>query len=482
MPAIGGLGDAKKKAAQKQNADQQWKKAQAENAGGHYGNDGYTTNFEGTGGLLDLRSMIMNADPDGVQRVSVQWSNIGLLLDQTAGDLGTHVNNLLQNWTGASADAFRANAEDLNTSITNGAQYAHQTSTAMSDASLALAEAQAKMPSMPSDWARLKRSVGGESDIQFHEDAATHGLSWAVQHDGSNLSAVEQAHQKAVVVMEEVGTKYNAASALLADKPPPYDGGGGVWPAPPSGPTGSPVSQPKGAVPGSPGQGGIPGSGGDATGKVKAIHGGVTPEPPQKLVPVGDPSGVNGGVNSGTPPTTVAPPGSTLDGSQGGPTTGSGTGAVGNGTVGVGGMGGLGAGKGTGTGIGGGGYGSVGGVGRSGGFGAAGGGGGGRLGGGARLGAGVEGDGGIGSGAGLAGDDAGMESVGALGGNDGALRGESGVAAGEGGSGSGMGMGGMGGAGRGGNNKKKRKGRAAYLLEDDETWAQGAAPNPPVIG
>ena len=136
MPAVGGLGaGASQHAKQQKDADQQWKKVQAKNAGGKANGDQFTTNFEGTGGLLDLRSMIMDADPEGIQHVATQWTTIGTTLDDSSRDLGTHVNNLLEHWTGASADAFRENAETLKTSISNSAQYAHQTSSAMTEAS-----------------------------------------------------------------------------------------------------------------------------------------------------------------------------------------------------------------------------------------------------------------------------------------------------------------------------------------------------------
>ena len=475
---MAGIGDAaayqQQIAAQQKKqkaADQQWQKVQAANAGGKTGADGFTTDFEGAGGLVNLQNMIKDADPDAISHVATQWTTIGNALGESATDLGTHVNNLLQNWTGASADAFRENATTLNTSLNNGAQYAHQTSSAMTDASIALSAAQSEMPGMPSRWDRFSRAVTSEDgDIQFKQDAASKGLDYAVQHDGSQLSAVEQAHQKAVLVMEKVGVQYNSATAKLSETPPPHVGGTGVWPAPPSGSPGSPVSQPKGTVPESPGQVGPGGNGDDGTGNVKAIAG-VTPESPQKLTPVDDPSGVNGGIDGGTTSTVVPPSSSTLDGAQGGPTTGTGTGTVGTGVGGVGGTGGIGSGSGGGTGVGGGAFGAVGGPGIGGGLG------GGFGAGGGRLSAGIGGKG-LGEG-GLAGEGSAAGSV--TGEGEGALAGE-GAAGAEGKSGTGMGMG-MGGAGRGGNNnKKKRKSRAAYLLEDDETWAQDAAPNPPVIG
>jgi uncharacterized protein YukE len=474
VPAIGGAAAAaaaRQHAKQQSAADEQWKKVQTKNAGGHTGRDGFTTNFEGSGGLLDLRSMVMHADPDAIDKVSTQWTTIGAALDESAAALGSHVDNLLQNWTGQSADAFRENAVALNTSLTNGAQYAHQTSAAMKDASFALSEAQREMPDMPSHWDRFTRAVTSESgDIQFKQDAASQGLDYAVQHDGAQLSAVEQAHQKAVLVMEKVGAKYNAASALLSDTPPKHIGSGGVWPAPPVGNPGSPVTKPKGTLPASPRTSGIPGGGGGDEGKAKAIQGGITPASLQKQPLVNDPGGVNGGIDGGMPAKTIAPPGSTLDGVTGGPTTGTGTGSVDTGGGAVGGGGGIGTGSGgpAGGGV----YGAVGGAG-------GGGLGGGRLS--ASMGGKRSGSGGLGGESGLAAEGAGMESGVALGESEAALAARERAGAGSEGS-AGMGMGGMGGAGRGSAHKKKRKSRAAYLLEDEETWAQNAAPNPPVIG
>lgn len=472
MPGIGGAGYAAQQAKRQDDANQQWKKVQAANAGGHTGTDGYTTDFEAAAGLQNLRDMVMHADPDAIHKVSAQWTTIGGTLDETAHDLTTHVNNLLQHWSGASADAFRENAGNLHTSLSNGAQYAHTTSGAMSDAAIALTEAQRDMPDMPGFWDKASRAVTSETgDVQFKNDAAAHGLSYAVQHDGSQLSAVEEAHQKAVLVMETVGTKYNAAAAKMT-APPPHNTNGGVWPPPQQGPS-TPVSKP-GPVTGGPGHSPVTGGpGSDPVTPVPPIHG-PTPVP---LPPGHNPGPVppiqgQGPVGTPTPP--PPPPGTTLDGGTGGPTTGTGTGTGGPGTGGVSGVGGIG--KGAGGGVGGAGGGAAFGGGGLGGAsaGLATGAGGGGFGAGGRL----------GGGSGLAGEEAGMQSGSALG------EGEAGLAAGEKGAAgagaaegrSGMGMGGMGGAGRGAGNKKKRKGRAAYLLEDEETWSQDDAPNPPVIG
>jgi len=148
---VSGVGDARalqaQQAADKKQqaaADAQWKKALAANAGG--GNEGFSSNFEAAGGLDGLRAMIESADPGALMTVAGHWTGVGEDLTSISSGLSTHVNNLLEHWTGASADAFRASASTLNESLTNGAGYAHSTSGALTTASSALSEAQANMP------------------------------------------------------------------------------------------------------------------------------------------------------------------------------------------------------------------------------------------------------------------------------------------------------------------------------------------------
>lgn len=467
-------------------ADAAWKKAEAANAGGHTGTDGFSTNFEGSGGLQNLRAMVMHADPNAIQDVSVQWTSIHEALTSSAKDLDLHVNNLMQNWTGATADGFRANGQKLSAQLTNSAEYARVTSSAMSDAAFALSDAQAKMPSMPSNWQKFTRSVTSENgDIQFKQDAAAHGLQYAVQHDGAQLSAVEQAHQQGVVVMEELGTKYNAASAQLATAGSGSSGGGTYLPPGDGGGTKIPTPHPPGGGPVGPGGPNPPGG---PTPVPPTPIPGPYPHPGPHPVPTPlPPGGPGGGIHQHPTPTPpYTPPGSVIDGGGNGPTTGTGTGGTGTGGTGVGGVGGIGSGggSGSGAGYGGGSVGGVGGmgVGRGTGFGGGAGG----------IGSRAFGEGGGGSGfggggasgrAGLAGESSGSSTA-----KGGGIEGEAGLGAGgkgaaserQSGSGTGMGMGG--GAGRGGGNKKKRKGRASYLQEDDETWNQGGSANPPVIG
>lgn len=457
---------AKKRQQEQAAADAQWKKVLQANAGGRTGRAGFTTDFENAGGYDGLRKMIEDADPGAMSAVSGHWGAVANSLQETAGELVTHVNTMLEHWTGATADAFRQNASTLHDSLVNGSQYAANTKNAMHDASVALSTAKGDFPGPPSDWDRFTSSFGA-SDVQFKNDAAQYGLSEALQKDGSQLSAWERVQQKAVVVMEQLGQSYNDATAQLGSTPGVIGQGGGAWPPPPSPPSGSGSIGSGGGTPSGPGQGGNvalkPITGGDGGGTDNFTPGtgaGGT------VLPGG---GGYGGIHGGQPPGGGLGAGGTLDGGPGGLRSGPGAGGGIGGGYGAGGVGGLGGGSG----VGGGGLGGGGGVVGMGGLGSG-------LGGGGAFGGGVGSDG---LGGGLA-EGEGMtsgEGTGATGAAEGAAalgEGE-GVAGGSGESG--MGMGGMGGLGSQSGKKKQRKARAGYLVEDEETWEVEGQVNPGVI-
>ncbi|MEZ0065748.1 uncharacterized protein YukE [Streptacidiphilus sp. MAP12-20] len=467
---MGGAGEAAALAAQQRQkqkaADQQWQKVLDANKGGNTGPNGFTTNFEQAGGFYGLKHMIEHADPGAIINVAGHWDSIAKSLNETAAELVTHVNTMLEHWSGASAEAFRTNAGTLHESLTNGAQYASNTHFAMNNAGQALSVAKRDFPGAPSTMDQLGSALGGSSDIQFKQDAAKYGLAQAVKMDGGDLSAWEQVHQQAVVVMESLGTQYNASAAQLV-APPPSRGGVTAWPPPPATP--SPVVGGTGPTPGGPGHGGQVGQkpiiGGNGGGHDTFVPGHSTGV---GQYPVGGQfHGIHGG-QPGGPPIGV---GGTLDGGSGGLHGGSGAGGGLHGGPGAGGVGGIGTGSGAGHGgfMGGGGVG-MGGLhgGGLGGRGAGFGGGRGRAGG---LGRGLDESHGMAGAEGEHGMTAAEKAkLGAAG------EGVSGGANGEGG----MGMGG-GGMGSGSGNKKKRKARADYLVEDEETWDVDGDANPGVI-
>ncbi|MEY9845244.1 uncharacterized protein YukE [Streptacidiphilus sp. BW17] len=428
-------------------ADAQWKKALQANAGGQTGDAGFTTNFEAAKGFEALQAMVRDADPGAISQAALNWGYIADNLHDTAKQLGGIVNDVLEHWTGQTADAFRHNATQLHTSLVNGAGYASNTKEAMTSASTALGIAKDNFPHAPSEMAQIGSSLGGSSNIQFENDAAKYGLAKAVQMDGGQLSVWEQVHQQAVVVMEGLGTQYNQSTLKLSSTP----GGGtlgdvGTWPAPPVTQVPGPPSGTVTGTPSGPGQAGNvplkPITGGNATGGTftPGVNNGGS------VLPGG---GGVGGIHGGAPGGNGWGIGGKLDGVSGGLHSGLGAGGGFGGGGGVGGVGGLGVGGGAGgVGLGGGGM-----VGMSG------------------LGAGGM-TGGTGSGS-ASGEAAGVSE-------EGAMAGEGEGAAGAGGE-SGMGAGGLGGLANAAGKKKQRKSRAEYLVEDEETWGVDTPVNPGVI-
>jgi WXG100 family type VII secretion target len=455
---------------QKAEADAAWAKVEQAHRGGKHGTEGFTTNFENAGNLDDLRSMIMSASPGRMRSVAQEYASIHEAITSAAKDMGQHVENMLANWSGAAADGFREHASKLNTSLTNGAQYAQNAQHALENSAGALEHAQATMPKKPSDLGRLARALTteGANDYQFKQDAAKYGLAGALAKDGSSLTMEGEDYQKAVLVMEQLATKYNANAAALQSGPGTRIQGGN-WPPPVAPVKKEPVTPPSGGNVRSPHQGSaggsVSGGGGDRTTR------GLTEPVAPHLAGSGTNTGVTGGVAE-IKPTGLPPSSTSLDGISGGIKT-SGNGAGGGGTT----PGGFSPGGGLGSG----GLangGALGGLGASGVGGL-------RLGnsGGHASGAAAE-EGGYGALGANGGAEAGVgagESGSGLTGGETRLTGEtSGSAAGAEGS-EGM-MGGIGGIGRGNGRKNKRKQRASYLVEDEETWTQGPEPVPPVIG
>ncbi|WP_051940563.1 WXG100 family type VII secretion target [Phaeacidiphilus oryzae] len=454
---------------QQNEADAAWKQVLAKNHGGHYGAGGFTTDFEAAGDTQALVDMVANANPGRISSVADQYMKIHDQIADITKELHTHVNNMLEHWTGPAADGFRTHAETLHTSLTNSLTYAKNAHTALKSSSESLTRAQSNIKHAPSWWDRASRALTSErSDYQFKTDAAKYGLAEAVQKDGSQLSAQMEAKQHNVLVMQSLGTDYNNNAAILQQTP----GGGrenlGVWPQPVKEHTGS-VTQPSSGTPESPNStsgGGVVTGGGHYSGPGGGgISGGIAQPHLTGLPSTTGIDGVSGGQGGSTGVINPTGPQGFGGGSAGGH---SGLGGVG----GLGVIGGLGATGGLGgrSRFGGGGFAGEGGLGKGG------------LGGaaseaeltaaeraalGGRGGAALEGE------AGMAGESAFTKGGSGIGG---------GAAEGEGGMGNRGMMGGMGGMGRGGGRKKDRKGRADYLVEDEETWMQDDVPNPPVIG
>ncbi|MEY9937013.1 hypothetical protein ABH932_000840 [Streptacidiphilus sp. MAP5-52] len=199
----------------------------------------YCTDFEssGIGGLVGLRQMIQDADPAGLENVSYKWRVIHDALVEAQQALGDHTRAATEHWSGSASDAFSARADELAQSLGNGADYALNAADGTSMAARALRDAQGRMPSVPNTVDEFKRWATSEtSDSQFKSDLAS-GMSRsaALQRDGSQLSLLEERHQQAIVVMQELEGEYESAAARIGQPASPtVRTDSSVFPPPPS--------------------------------------------------------------------------------------------------------------------------------------------------------------------------------------------------------------------------------------------------------
>ncbi|MEV6206033.1 WXG100 family type VII secretion target [Kitasatospora sp. NPDC051914] len=470
--------------------------------------------------LIPLKRMIEHSRPERLHEVSQHWTNVQKELEQAITDLQRAVQHATANWEGAAADGFTKRATLLQSSMTNTAAHAQNTSAAMKYAGQALQQAKETMAQIkvPSTFDRGVKLVGDgfdRSDAQFKADLAG-GMDRisAVNKNYGELSATEISHQYAIGVMEHLAPQYTQAAGYLKTPmkndrhEPPTE-----YPPQPENPVPPNTVCPPPVPPKYPN--GVPDDRSDKPGQ-------VDPQGPKQQIPhtpaiptplPGDrPPGSTPGIPTGpvNPPSTnidSLPPVGTHPTPGGGgtgtlPTSPGGGGGLGGGNLGGG--GGIGGGGMIPGGLGGGALpgrgGTAGGAGRGGATGPGGRTGGGAGGAGTGGGTGRPGMPGMGGmpGAGAAG--AGGKGAGGKGGSGlvrrgggvigGAKGGTGGRAFTEGGSGIGKGRAGQGGAPGGGfhggnaaTGKKKDKNngqRPDYLVEDEETWRGGSA-NPPVI-
>lgn len=232
---VSGVADVVHRVVDAQNtADRLWDGVLKANRGGQHRAGAFTTDFEAVPTVAGLRAMIETTDPAAVQVVADHWQRLHDELRDSAAQLTTHADNLLEHWTGPSADAFRRQVGTLHTSLTNGAAHAANAAAATGGVAHALTRARTDMPADPSLLDTVLRLFTSQGvDWQFKSDAAKHGIARALAADGAQLSAPEQARQQAVVVMERLGVAYNNASVRLNHLPTPPAMAAharGVWP------------------------------------------------------------------------------------------------------------------------------------------------------------------------------------------------------------------------------------------------------------
>jgi uncharacterized protein YukE len=249
----------------------------SESHGGQGGPTGYTTNFEAKGGLLNLKAMLEGVDPEAMHQVAGHWSTVEQSLRNAQSTLSSVTQKALESWNGPASEGFVQRSQTIQSGLGNGADYAMHTSTAMSGAGSALSTAKTKMDALkPAGfWDKVGRKLSGEDDSGFKSDVSKGAdVSTALKLDGSHLSVDEQRHQEGVVAMQELGSEYNHHSSWLANNAPgnPRDEGGSVYPPAPE--SHSPVSGTGGGSVADPNaSGGIAGSGTGSSGRYSETPG-----------------------------------------------------------------------------------------------------------------------------------------------------------------------------------------------------------------
>ncbi|MCI3277884.1 hypothetical protein [Streptomyces cylindrosporus] len=438
-------------------------------------------------GIPELRSMILDADPNRIYEVSQHWKSVHNILsggdgdgktggvdsvsakDSVAGMMQSAVENVLEHWEGDAAEAFRKKANEIMGNIRTGAAWANHYGEIMHAVQNDLRNSMAKMRDVnePSGWDRAwdKLTDDNRSDEQLLADI-NKGVSTdaARQANADSLSKGKEEQLKGVAIMEQLGVNYK----VYAKPPGGIDDQKDIFSPPnPQTPMPTPISMPSSGS-SSPGSGSYtakPWSAGP-TANIKP-----TPTVPR------DP-GITGGSQLPTTKTSLPTTGTNVDSISPLPGSGAGTG-VGGAGAGVGGGFGTGGAQSPGIGAAGGTAGLAGGA--AGGIGAMGGRGG--LTGGAAAGRGAGGRAGMGGmGGGLGAAGRGGASAGGRGALARARGGVVGAAKGVGkGAGGGAGLhgsrggtqagaAGAGGKGRRSEKEKNQGDRPDYLVEDEETW------------
>ena len=239
---------------------------------------GYCTDFasDGAGGLLGLRAMIEHGNPGSLDAVSARWSAINEALVAAQTDLQAHAAAALQHWEGDAADGFAGRAAQLSQSLGNGATYASNAGSGVSTAADALRLAKSAMPAVPSGWDRFTRALSSETNDHAFQRDLNSGMArdQAVKQDGAELSLMEERHQQAVAVMERLENSYSEAARIIGEAPNEAIDTHVVWP-PPSNPTKrSQVTGSDGSDAASPRPGGaIQSMDDDGTGKIGSAGG-----------------------------------------------------------------------------------------------------------------------------------------------------------------------------------------------------------------
>lgn len=178
----------------------------------------------------ELKAMVDSLNSGDVMKAADPWRRAYDTLKGIGSALQSYSGQATTDWEGQASDAFSARMTKLANSVNNAAEYANNTAVTLEIVSDSIDEAKAAMPDEPSLW---------ESGTDWVGDRISGLLG---SHDADTLESEAAARkQQAVTVMQTLASRYlNSADVL---KPPPRDLGKdhdeGDYPPPPDGPTGA---------------------------------------------------------------------------------------------------------------------------------------------------------------------------------------------------------------------------------------------------
>ncbi|WP_055589967.1 WXG100 family type VII secretion target [Peterkaempfera griseoplana] len=199
-----------------------------------------------------LKAMVDSLNSGAVMKAADPWRRAYDTLKGIRSALQSYSGQATADWEGQASDAFQTRMTKLANSVNNTAEYANNAAVTLEIVSDSIAEAKAAMPDEPSAWESGTDWVGDRvSGLLGSDDADTRQSEAAARK------------QQAVAVMRTLAERYRNGAEVL--KPPPagdISDKDDEYPPPPDGPTGA------GAISGliiGAGLGGIAGASGGTT-------------------------------------------------------------------------------------------------------------------------------------------------------------------------------------------------------------------------
>ncbi|SCK33088.1 WXG100 family type VII secretion target [Streptomyces sp. WMMB 322] len=213
-----------------------------------------------------LKGMIENANPDGVDGIGKNWKRVHDKLvgegggtpsgGSAYGQLKKAVDDVLEHWEGESANQFKAKAEKILQQIANSASHAHTVSQVMTQAADDLrtqrdAISKIEKPSwFGKAWDLVTDS--GRDDKYTEADVKSGNIpkDLIAEANEGYIGAEKEEQLKAVAIMENLGRSYVGYKQRLRSAPGVGDGRDDIPPSEPTSPMPTPIPATSGSTAG----------------------------------------------------------------------------------------------------------------------------------------------------------------------------------------------------------------------------------------